>query len=145
MKKWIIILGTLFIAALIGAGIGYKYVYNKPHPDYEKAESDYIITAKELYYEYVNERTESEQKYNGKVIELTGLLNDIELHDSLAIAVFIFEEGMFGDQGIRATFLDKYIADAAKMKSNDIIKIKGYCTGYNDTDVILEKCSILKN
>lgn len=145
MKKWIIIIGTLFIVGLIGIGIAYKYVYNKPHPDYDKAEPDFSITAKELYYEYANQKTESEQKYNGKVLEITGLLSKIEIHDSLVLAIFNFEEGMFGDEGIRATFLNKYIPVATALEKNDIIKIKGYCTGYNDTDVILEKCSIIKN
>ena len=145
MKRWMKIFIALFLAGIIAAGLGYKFIYNKPHPDYDKAKPDYSLTAKELYFDYVDNRVESEQKYNGKVLELTGLLNKIEIHDSLAIAVFVFEDGMFGDEGIRGTFLPKYIPEANTLSTNEIIKIKGYCTGYNDTDIILEKCSIINN
>jgi len=40
--------------------------------------------------------------------------------------------------------LDNYRDDALALQKDQMVTIKGYCTGYNDTDVILEKCSIIK-
>jgi hypothetical protein len=51
---------------------------------------------------------------------------------------------MFGDEGIRCIMLQNQNKKLQGFASQDIITIKGYCTGYNDTDVIIEKASIIK-
>ena len=72
-----------------------------------------------------------------------GKLSKIEASDSLVTAVFVFGQGDFGDEGIRCSMLPKYSFEAGKLQPDGEIKVKGYCTGYNETDVILEKCSII--
>jgi hypothetical protein len=57
--------------------------------------------------------------------------------------VFVFDEGMFGAEGVRATFLPKYNEKVKNLILGASVTIKGYCTGYNETDVILEKASII--
>jgi hypothetical protein len=49
---------------------------------------------------------------------------------------------MFGDEGIRCVMSKKSSPEAAKLKPDGITRIKGYCTGFNDTDVIMEHCSL---
>jgi hypothetical protein len=143
MKKWIKILIGLFILGLIGAVLGYKFIYNKPHRDYEKAKAEFSVTADELFYAYYSNRTTAEATYNGKVVELNGELKKIETPGDLTIAVFVMEEGMFGDEGIRCTMLPHHSSELGNYIGKTLT-IKGYCTGYNDTDVILEKCSIIQ-
>lgn len=143
MNKWLKIFIGLVLIGIIGAGLGYKFVYNKPHKNYEKATPDYGLTIHELFWEYRDGKQDAEQKYNGKVIVVAGKLDKVETIENLTIAVFSLEEGMFGDEGIRCTMLPKY-ADNIISYTGKNIKIKGYCTGYNDTDVILEKCSIIQ-
>lgn len=143
MKKWIKILVIMGVAGIIAAGLGYKFIYNKPHKDYEKAKAEFSITGESLFNDYRSDRASAEQKYNGKVLEVSGILNKIDRPDSLTIAVFVYEEGMFGDEGLRLTMLPNH-SDKIKPYLSKNIKIKGYCTGYNDTDIILEKCSIVK-
>jgi hypothetical protein len=53
-------------------------------------------------------------------------------------------EGLFGDEGIRCTMLSKFNEKAKDLVDNTNVKLKGYCTGYNDTDVIIEKCIIVE-
>ena len=144
MNKWIKIIIALSVIGIIAAGLGYKFVYNKPHRDFEKAKPDFTLEAKELYYNFKNTRSESEQKYNGTVILISGLIKSVEISDSLVIAVFAFEEGMFGDEGIRCTMLPRYNEPVKSLKPDAEIKLKGFCSGYNETDVILEKCTLLK-
>jgi hypothetical protein len=59
------------------------------------------------------------------------------------VGVFIFDEGMFGEEGVRCTMLDSQNEKMDKDHAGTEVRVKGYVTGYNDTDVILEKCSII--
>lgn len=139
VKKIIFIL--IAVAVITGIYV-YKFVINKEHPDFAELKADYSIEARQLYNEFVENADASASKYNGKMIELSGDVSSIETSDSLLIAVYVFNEGMFGDEGLRCTFLKESagnIKDVADLKNK---KIKGFCSGFNDTDVILEKCSL---
>ena len=138
MKNLFRITIIIIFLAIIGMVIVYKYIYNKPHPDYEKAKPAYILNAKALYDEFKSNKTAANEKYNGKVIQIDGTLNKIENRDSLSIAIFVFNQGDFGDEGIRCSMIKSLNASLQNHKAGDYIKIKGYCTGYNDTDVILD-------
>lgn len=144
MKTWVKILLILIVIGIAAAVLGYIFFYNKSHPDYEKIKPDYTLSASELYNSYKANTTGSETKYNGKVLAVTGILTKIESTDSLVIAVFVFNQGMFGDEGIRCTMLSKFNDDAKNLQPENEYMIKGYCTGFNPPDVILEQCSILK-
>lgn len=143
MKTWHKILIALFILGIAGAGIGYKFIYNKPHRDYEKAKPDFSVLATDLFNAYQADKQAAQMKFNGKVVEVSGMLHKVEEADSLTIAVFVLDEGMFGDEGIRCTMLPNHsVAIAAKAGSETTIK--GFVAGYNDTDIIFEKCSLIK-
>lgn len=144
MKSWVKILIGLVIIAIIGAFLGYKFMYNKPHPNYENLEADFRIGAMELYNGFKTDPAAASQKYNGKIIEISGVMSNVEVVDSLTVAVFAFEEGMFGKEGIRVTMLPKFNDDLKNYPKNENIILKGFCSGYNDTDVILEKGSVVK-
>jgi len=143
MKLWIKILIGLALAGLTAAFLIYHFIINKPQPDFEKIKPDYTLDAGTFYKEFKTSKQNAQKLYNGKVIVITGQLSRVESSDSLTIAVFVFNQGMFGDEGIRCTILKKFIPDAKKLKPDGITRIKGYCTGFNDSDVILEHCSIV--
>jgi len=77
-------------------------------------------------------------------LQLTGIPSSIEVGDSLVVVVFVFNTGMFGDEGIRCTMLPNHTENTKSMSLIDKITIKGYCSGYNETDVVLEQCSIVE-
>ena len=135
--------GILVIGIVAGI-LGYVFVYNKPHRDFEIATPDYSLSTFNLFDSYITDRENAEANYNGKVLLLEGIVQKTEKVDSLVIAVFVFQEGMFGDEGIRCTMLPKYNEEMMKVKPGTNVKIKGFCTGYNDTDVILEKCTLIQ-
>ena len=134
MKKLISI--GLLIAFLV-VGYVYFFVYNKSHPDYANQKPDFELRAETLYNDFIN-NAES-KKYLGKVILIKGMVSSIENTDSSAVISINFEEGMFGEQGIRCTMLSPYIL----IKPGTEITIKGVCSGYNKTDVLLENCSTI--
>ena len=144
MNKWGKIILALIILGIVGGVLGYYFIYNKPHMDYEKAEAEYRFTGEQLYSLYVNNSSEASKKYNGSVLAVTGRISAVENPDSLTIIVFALNEGMFGDEGIRFTMLEHYREQANALDKDELVTIKGFCAGYNDTDVILEKCSIIK-
>ena len=143
MKLWIKIILGLAIAGIVAAFLIYHFVINKPQPDFEKIKPVYTLDAGTFYNEFKTTRENASKLYNGKVIEISGKLSRVESADTLTIAVFIFSKGMFGDEGIRCVMLKKYSEDAKKLKPDGTIRIKGYCTGFNETDVIIEHCSLI--
>ncbi len=136
------ILGVLFALIVIGAVMVYFFLYNKPQPDYAKKSHDFEVSATDLLAEFKQDATAAGQKYNGKVLLVSGDLSHVETSDSLTIAVFAIEEGMFGDEGIRMAFIPEYTDDLAAITPGSQLAIKGYCTGYNEIDVIMEHCSV---
>ena len=144
MKKWIIILLSLIAIGAIVAVIFYKFYVNKAHKDIENADADYKLKTEVLYKEYTSTKAHADSLYNGKVVQISGKVDKIETSDTLVIAVFTFAKDDFGDAGIRCTMLKKHNEDAKKIAVGTVISVKGLCSGYNDTDVILEKCSIVK-
>lgn len=139
MKKLVKVIGVLAILGILGAAYGWFFVYNKPHVNYENAEPDVVLTAEDCYKTFTSENSD----YLGKVLQLSGVPTSIEQQDSLVIVVFAFNEGMFGDEGIRCTMLPNHSKTALGLNVSNEIKIKGKCQGYNGTDVILEHCSIV--
>jgi hypothetical protein len=105
-----------------------------------------MLDAGAFYKEFKTNKENAAKLFNGKVIEITGRLSRVESVDTLTIAIFAFKQGMFGSEGIRCTMLKKYSEDAKKLKPDGFIQIKGYCDGLlNETDVILEHCSLIYN
>jgi hypothetical protein len=143
-KKLFIIGGSLAGIGLIAGLIVYFFVFNKPHRNYAEATPDFDLKAAALFEEFRTNPQLTSAKYNGKVLSVTGELNAVEQTDSLTIAVFGFEEGMFGSEGVRCTMIPELAGEVVKIAPGTLISLKGLCTGYNDTDVILEHCSLEK-
>lgn len=145
MKKRILpVILILFVIGIIAAVLIYIFVYNKPQPDYAKKDADYTLKATELFSEFKTDAAASNARYNGKVLAVKGNLSGVETADSLTIAVFALQEGMFGDEGIRCALIPEYAQEIKSIQPGTEITMKGYCTGFNDTDVIMEHCSLVK-
>ncbi|MDZ7742788.1 MAG: hypothetical protein U5Q03_13870 [Bacteroidota bacterium] len=143
MKKALKIIGILAILGIIAAYGVYEFVINKSHPDYADLEAEYSIQAAELFHQFREDKESAGQKYNGKMIALSGNLSKIESQDSLLTAVFVFEQGMFGDEGIRISMLPAHHAKLKSMELPARVSIKAYCTGSTDSDVVLKKGSLI--
>lgn len=143
MKLWIKIVIAIVILGIISAFFVYRFIYNKHHPDYENIQPDFTLTTKEVYEGFKKSPDGFSKLYNGKILLLSGKLSKIEKSDTLVTAVFVFNQGNFGDEGIRCTMLRKFNDEAERLQPDGEVWIKGYCTGFNDTDVIFEKCSVI--
>jgi hypothetical protein len=131
----------LAILGLAAAIWVYFFMYNKPHPTYKNLKPDFTLEASDLYNQFKSLPAETALKYNGKMLAVRGLLTQTEVNDSSATAYFVIEEGMFGYQGVRIAML---AGEAVGSISNgSAATFKGLCTGFNDSDVILEHGSIV--
>ena len=145
MKKIGLIALVMIILGGAAAFLVYKYVYNKPHPDYVEKKADLSIAAKRLWTDYSMNKDIADPKYTGKVIEIEGSIMRVESVEDMVIVVFAYRRGDFGDEGIRVTMLPEYHQAAKGINPFKDVKIKGLCTGYNDQDVIMENGSIVGN
>jgi hypothetical protein len=145
MKKLMKVGLILAVAGLVTAALVWKFYVNKPHEDIEKATPAFILSANELWNQYnVNLKT-ADSIYTGKVIELTGTINRTEKSDTLVYAVFVMEvDSMFGDKSVRCEMLKKYNTETLAITADTPVKIKGFCTGFDQTDIKFNKCSIIK-
>ena len=143
MKTWIKIVIGLVVIGIIAAMVVWNYV-NKEHPDYAKAEAELTIKPKRLYTDYTKNLDLANEKYSGKIILLDGNISKVEMADSLVILTYVYNEGDFGDEGIRVTMLNEFNQEAIHLSRAKPLNIKGLCTGFNGTDVIFEKGSIIK-
>jgi hypothetical protein len=146
MKKKTLITAAiaLFLIGTVSAGLVFRFVINKPHKDYEKARPAFIVSAADLFDSFRSDQANAEQKYNGKVVMLSGKLDKVETADEKVTGIFVFDQGMFGDEGIRCTMLPNQSTSLKAIPEGSEVQLKGYLTGYNDTDVILEQCSVIR-
>ena len=145
MKKIFRIALLLAAIGLVSAALVWKYYVNKPHEDIEKAKPAYSISPNELWGIYTSNLALADSLYTGKVIELSGTLSRTEKTDSLVYMVFVMEvDSMFGDKSVRCEMFHKYNDEATGIPAGTQVKIKGYCTGFDQTDIKFSKCSIAK-
>jgi hypothetical protein len=147
MKKLFKYGSLLALIGILAATYIWFFVYNKPHTDYETATPDYTLQAKDCYLSFSGQQIFTEKQgavnYTGKVLQLSGIASKVETIDSLTVVVFVYDNGVFGDEGIRCTLLPNHVKTAKQFDFSKEITIKGFCAGYNDTDVILQYCSII--
>ena len=144
MKTWLKVLIGLAVVGLVAAVLIYFFVYNKPHTDYEKAKPELVLPADELYNAFISDTGSAEETYNGKVLQISGVLDYVEDADGRVFAVFAFGYGMFGPEGVRCTMLDNHAEKIKNISTGTQITVKGFCSGFNDPDVILEHCTLLE-
>jgi len=134
MKKVLLLLLAL---GVIGAGVGY-YMYNKPVASLEKKKADVVVTAAQLIADYESDEKAADDKYLGKVVQVSGKMLDmttaegkmkiqIETPNPIAVIICELEPG----------------AEPGSVKPGDEIVVKGMCTGYL-SDVILVQATIVK-
>lgn len=145
MKNWLKIILILIVIGAIAAFLVIKFYINKPHADIENATPAYTMQVNELWKQYNQDLKLSDSLYTGKVLELTGELSRADKSDSLVFAVFVMEaDSMFGDKSIRCEMLQKFNEETSAIAKGSAVKIKGFCNGYDQTDIKLSKCSIVK-
>jgi hypothetical protein len=146
MKKKLLKLAVvLAITGGIAAVLVWKFYVNKEHEDIDAATPVFSMTTEEIWKQYNDYPRNADSLYTGKVIELSGNLSRIDKNDSLVSVVFVMAaDSMFGDKTISCLMYLKHNDEVAALSPGSQVKIKGYCTGFNDPDIKFNKCSVVK-
>jgi len=126
MRKWIIILIILIIAAIIG----YNYIY-QDHRNIENEKAEFVISSNEIESQFSKNAVDAEQNYLNKTIEVSGLISEINSNDITL------------DDKVFCQFSDIL---TSTLKANQKTKIKGRVIGYDDLleQVKLDQCAIIQ-
>jgi hypothetical protein len=126
----------IVLICLAGWGI---YSYFKPHRNVKAEQAVASLTATSLYNDFLNNESLANQKWLGKVIEITGTISSInEAGKYVSVNLFVTAEG-----GVNCSVLKKDLPPDNKFNKGDLITIKGRCTGFL-MDVNLVDCVIKK-
>lgn len=135
---WRVVLGLLAVVVLVVAYF-LVFVYFKPHVDYLKAEVEVVVSGEQLFHDFVSDPAGAAATYNGRVLLVEGVVDQVEEEEGLVVAVMVFDDGFFGQEGVRFTMLE---GQQGKVAAGRHMQIKGFCTGYTGADVILENASV---
>ncbi len=132
-KKLLLFIGILLIF-LIGYSI---YLFNKPHSSIANVTPSVSIAAIELYKGYVADEKRGDTKYLNKIIEINGIVNDVQKTDS-SLSIFFKADEM---NGVNCSVSLNDNKKNLLPKKGDTIFLKGICTGFI-MDVELNDCVI---
>ena len=144
-RKKIILLVILVAVAIVGF---YAYSeFNRTNKDLGRTRPDYTLTAVQLINEFEKSDSASSQKYNGRVLELTGNVKTVETDEKGYMTVVLGHPG--NPSSVRCSMDSSYQARAASLTEGSSVKIRGACTGFNKdemglgSDVILNRCAVI--
>lgn len=121
MKKTLLYL--VLIALLAGGGIAY-YLFNKPQRTADDEKPFAVLTTDQLYQEFVANDTLAYQKYQGKVLQISGVMGKTDVDLSGYRVVYLDTEN--SDVNVVVTLMK----DAAiSSHVGDAITVKGICNG----------------
>ncbi|HXB32670.1 MAG TPA: hypothetical protein VNV35_04585 [Puia sp.] len=137
-KKRTILWGGIVLLILIAAAWAY-HLYVKPHESAADETTDFTISADSLYQQYRNDEHSADQKYLGKVVEVSGKLAEIQRSGNSEIWILSPQPG---GGGINCQLFAGTKVDP-EPKSGDVVTVKGRCTGFL-MDVNLADCVLSK-
>lgn len=140
----------VLIAAVLAAFYVYKE-YNRTNSDLSKLKPDIEIFAVDLIKEFEAGDSAANKKYLDKIIELTGNVNKLEKDDAGDYTIVIGDT--LSMSSVRCLSDTNHRSDAAIVKENSTITIRGVCTGFKKnellgenlgSDVELTRCVVIK-
>ncbi len=136
MKKKIFL--SLVILVLAGAAYGF-YLFNKPHQSVSGANPDFQLPSNEIISEFEKDEDSANKKFNGKVIEITGIVAEKTKDEKGKLNVTLQGEDI---AGIGCVFEPAAQSKAAALAEGQQCKIKGVCTGIL-MDVVMVDCVVV--
>lgn len=109
----------------------------------ETQEADVKINAWQLLSEYKSNEVAADQKYKGKILEVSGIVGDIKKDILDDLYVTLGSGGRFEMQQVRCSFQKKYTERLASLRKHSRLTVRGRCKGLM-MNVMLEDCIIVE-
>ena len=147
-KKIIYRLIAIVLFLIVCVGIFAYREYNRKNVNLSETKAAFQLTDKQLIEEFTKDQNASNQKYLGKILELTGNIKKIDT-DANGYHTIILgtPENM---NSVRCSIDSSFNKEARNLSEGSSVVIKGICTGYNaddlglGSDVILNRSIAIK-
>jgi type II secretory pathway pseudopilin PulG len=137
MKRSLKIIGILVILVIIGIAI----LFNLPKDSSKNKKATIAITASELFEAFIENESEANKKYVGKIIELSGIVISIEEDEQGATVAVLQSDDPIA--GVMCTLERGQKKHLSPKSVGSTVRIKGLCTG-KLMDVVLNKCILIE-
>ena len=140
----------LVILLLPGIGFGvWKGLseYNRTNEDLVNVKADINILAVDLIRDYEAGDSIANQKYLGRIVEITGNVKKVERDEQGYYTVIMGDTSSLSS--VRCSMDTTHNEDAAHLTAGSSAIMRGACTGFNKdemglgSDVILNRCAII--
>ncbi len=138
MMRKILIIALLM--ALAGGTIAYK-MYNKPHKNMLKARADVTLSADKLFLAYELDETAADGQYLGKIIQVTGEVNRIDLKEDKVFGLGLETGDLLA--GMTCLLDETYDQHRQDFNVGEKITLRCICTG-KLMDIELNRCVEIK-
>jgi hypothetical protein len=126
----------IILLLLAGWGI---YKVTLPHHNASGEQAVAVLSAMNLYNDFLNSENTANKKWMGKVIEVSGSISSVNESGNY---ISVNLKGS-SDGGVNCSILKKDLDPGEKFNAGDSITIKGKCTGFL-MDVNLVDCVVKK-
>lgn len=141
------IIGSIILLVVAGGSFYAYKQYSRKNKDLSNVKADIKLTAATLIREYEASDSVSNEKYLGKILEVTGNLRNVEKDGSAYYTVVLGDTTNMSS--IRCSMDTTHQQDAAGLEPNSSIVVRGACTGFIrdelglGSDIILNRCVII--
>lgn len=138
MKKsirYIFITAILISVAGIATAI---YMYTLRNKNLEKVKPDFFITASALAEEFIKDEASASAKYIGKVLEITGIIKELNAGENNTANVELSSDSDFSY--VICNFPDNKAV--AGFETGKEITVRGECAGFL-LDVFMTNCAVV--
>ncbi|HNW50144.1 MAG TPA: hypothetical protein PKH79_03620 [Prolixibacteraceae bacterium] len=132
----------IVLAAVVVIGVvALCYVFRSPSHSVAKEKAAFTLTSDELYAAFEENEATANEKYLGKVIEVTGTVGEVEKAENGQLTVVLTCSNPMG--GVRCSFNEKQDEVSGQLTEGSSHTIKGKCSGVL-MEVVLDDCSLQK-
>ena len=125
-KPWLKKLGILMLVLIVTLGVGVYLIFTEKFEDTGKKDASFTVTAIDLIKEFQQNDSAANKKYAEKIIVVNGKIAEKEAVDTTINIKMI--DTVTGSYIIFA-FQQQHINEAKQLKLNDLVSIKGSCSG----------------
>lgn len=149
MKRKKIIRYTLLVLLILVAAVAF-YIYkeyNRTHKDTASLKPDYTLDATDFIKEFQQNEQASNKKYWDKVIKVQGVVKELIKDERGFYTIVLGDTASMSS--VRCTIDSLHSNEAAVVKQQTVIAVKGICSGFNadamlGSDIILVRSVVDK-
>ena len=114
--------------------------------DVQSHETAFTMSANEIIREYIKNEVKADLKYDGKIVEITGVIDDIakDIMDNIYITVGKVSSDDFLDKSVQCYFTESEASSVSNVSVGDFVSVKGKIDGLMG-NVHMKACRIISS